>query len=120
MLFSSGVIPDSLQGCRPAGFPGATDPLAARHPLAGTGIERMTPAGAKQVLLGLGLCHTFRYDYEFTAGSGGGYSETWCDPPPGRIMEITYGGDGEVIVFVVDAVPLQHSPRPQPPVGWGC
>ncbi len=120
--FSPDTIPAELRFCRsalPEGQdPDTTDPLAAGQPLAGTGIASMAPVGAKQVLLGLGLCHTFRYDTRFEGG--GGYSELWCDPPPGMITGVRYGSDGEVIVFVRDATPQPHTPRPQPPVGWGC
>lgn len=117
------TIPAELRACRPAVAPGTndnTDPEADGQPLAGTGISSMSPAAAKGLLTGLGLCHTFRYDYEYTDAPRTGYGEVWCDPPPGVISDVGYGMDGEVLVTVRDATPQQHSPRPQPPVGWGC
>jgi hypothetical protein len=120
--FAPDTIPGELRFCRPAltagADPDSSDPLAPGQPLAGTGIASMTPAAAKGLLLSLGLCHTFRYETDF--GDGTGYSERWCDPPPGRITDLRYAGDGSLIVLVVDAVPQLHTPRPQPPNGWGC
>lgn len=121
--FGPESLPAELRFCRPAIDPGSdgdADPLGDGEPLAGTGIETMTPVGADALLRTMGLCHTFRYGYPYSDDSGLGYSEVWCDPPPGVITELSYGGDGEVIVFVSDATPQQHTPRPQPPVGWGC
>lgn len=120
--FAPDTLPAELRFCRSAlpegANPDTTDPLAPGQPLAGTGIESMAPAGAKALLLSLGLCHMFRYDVSF--GDGTGFGEVWCDAPPGRIQGVRYGGDGEVLVFVEDAVPQLHTPRPQPPKGWGC
>jgi hypothetical protein len=86
--------------------------------LAEVGIASMTPAQASASLRVRGICHTFRYEYPFDSSSG--YAELWCDPPPGRITEAVYGSGGEVIVFVTDPVRRLHTPRPQPPGGWGC
>ncbi|MFN8620732.1 MAG: hypothetical protein U0869_08330 [Chloroflexota bacterium] len=120
--FAPGTIPAQLRFCRPGlpagGDPDTTDPLAPGQPLAGTGIATLTPAGAKALLQSMGLCHVFHYDVSF--GDGTGFGELWCDPPPGRITGVRYGMDGEVLVFVEDATPQLHTPRPQPPVGWGC
>jgi hypothetical protein len=121
--FSPATVPTELGACRPGIDPAlaeATDPLAEGQPLAGTGIERMTPAQAKGVLLSMGLCHLFTYGYLYSDGSGEGFGETWCDPPPGVIRAVTYGSDGEIRVLVGDAAPQLHTPRPQPPLGWGC
>lgn len=121
--FSPDTLPAELRFCRPAIDPGTgdgVDPLADGQPLARTGIERMAPAAAKGLLTGMGLCHTFRYQYEYTDAPGSGHAEIWCDPPPGEIWMLRYGSEGEVVVFVADASPQQHSPRPQPPLGWGC
>lgn len=120
--FTPDTLPAELRLCRPAGAAGGAgvfDPLDEGQILADSGVERMSPAAAKALLVSMGLCHTFRYEVEFSDGSGG-YNEMWCDAPPGVITELLYGSDGEVIVFVRDATPQQHTPRPQPPVGWGC
>lgn len=121
--FSPETLPAQLRFCSPAIEPGTGDnvnPQADGQPLAGTGIGSMTPAAAKALLQGMGLCHMFRYGYDFADAPGTGYTEVWCDPPPGVIGDVGYGMDGEVLVFVHDATPQLHSPRPQPPVGWGC
>jgi len=121
--FSPATIPAELRACRPGIDPAlaeGTDPLAEGQPLAGTGIERMTPAQAKGVLLAMGLCHLFTYGYQYSDGSGEGFGEIWCDPPPGVNRAVRYGSDGEIRVFVEDAASQQHTPRPQPPLGWGC
>ena len=78
----------------------------------------MTPAGAKALLRSMGLCHSFRYHLDL--GNGQGFSEFWCDAPPGVIRDVLLGDDGSVIVFVGDAVPRVHAMRDQPAVGWGC
>jgi hypothetical protein len=120
--FTPDTLPAELRFCRPAIQPGTgdgVDPLDDGQILADSGIERMSPAAAKALLVGMGLCHTFRYEYEYADGSGG-YTERWCDAPPGVIGDVLVGSDGEVIIFVRDATPQQHTPRPQPPVGWGC
>jgi hypothetical protein len=119
--FHPATIPAQLRFCRPAEVPGGGgDPLAPGQPLAGSGIESMTPTAAQTLLRLRGFCHMFRYSYDYTDAPGSGYGEAWCDPPPGVITELAYGGDGEVLIFVEDAMPTFHSPRPQPPVGWGC
>lgn len=98
-------------------------PLTPLQPLAGTGVERMTPTAAAELLDSLGLCHLFGYSYDFTSDApdgASGFGETWCDPPPGRIEDLWYDSLGAVRISVVDAVPTLHTPRPQPDVGWGC
>ena len=120
--FAPDTLPAEQRFCRPAveaGLADATDPLAEGQPLAGSGILELSTVAARQLLFSRGLCHTFRYSYGFGDGQGG-YSELWCDPPQARITGVRYGSDGEVIVFTEDAVPQPHTPRPQPPVGWGC
>lgn len=122
LAFSPDTLPEELRLCRPAIDPARadmTDPMAQGQPLAGTAILDMTPADAKQLLMGMGLCHTFRYSYQYGDGSSG-YSEVWCDAPPAIVTGVSYGSSGEVIVTTEDAQSTLHTPRPQPPVGWGC
>lgn len=130
--FREGAIPRTLTGCTAALVPGTgwppdrvTDPgpLSPGQPLAGTGIERMSPEEAAALLGSMTLCHLFVYNVDFEPGSSvgaSGYGETWCEPPPGRIDGIWYDRAGAVRIGVVDADPTLHTPRPQPDVGWGC
>jgi hypothetical protein len=101
--FELETIPADVQNCRPASEAG----------LDVAQVARMTPAQAHAFLRARGICHSFRYD-------AAGYSERWCMVPPGRITDIETGTDGILIIFVEDAVPTLHTPRPQPPTGWGC
>lgn len=80
----------------------------------------MTPPDARRLLQDLGICHTFRYVYNYPNDpTGGGYSEVWCDvPPAGELVSLAYASDGSVVLLVLDGEP--HSPRPQPETGWGC
>ena len=118
--FAPGTGPGPLVGCTPA----ATSKLALRRsplhksqPLHGTGIRKMGPADAEGLLRDLGLCFTFRYEYP--TGPSVGYSERWCTAPPaGRITDLAYLDDGEIVVFVEDD--RVRSEREQPPEGWNC
>lgn len=118
--FSAGTGPAPFVGCRVVGplDDGSTDPLAVGQPLAGSGIENMTPVAAESLLRSMRICHTYRFEYP--TGPAQGYSEVWCVPPPGKIISLFYGTRGEVVVSVSDAVRVVRSPRPQPPAGWGC
>jgi hypothetical protein len=108
--FDAGTIPADVLNCRSASEAGGID--VSR-------IAQMVPAQAHAILRARGICHSFRYGYSYGDGSSG-YSERWCVAPPGRITEVTTGGDGLLIIFVEDVVPTLHTPRPQPPSGWGC
>jgi hypothetical protein len=82
-------------------------------------LEQMTPVQADAVLRARNVCHSFRYMYPYDQDDG--YSERWCVAPPGVISRVQTSGDGAlVIIFVNDVVPAMHTPRPQPPQGWGC
>jgi len=121
--FAPGSVPSAIADCRPAIDPDDADgvePLDAGQPLAGTGIQDMTPKQARGLLLELGICHTFRYVYNYADDPmGGGYSEVWCDvPPAGELVSLAYASDGAVTLVVLDQVP--QTPRPQPAAGWGC
>jgi hypothetical protein len=128
--FAPGTGPGPLVGCIPAIEPfdenaqeRSVDPTGDGQPLAGTGILDMTPQDAETLLRGLGYCFTFRYSYptaEPTDGFGFGYSERWCTAPPsGRITDLLYLPDGELVVFVADDSAIRPE-RPQPPQGWNC
>ena len=119
--FSPDTLPAQVRFCRPAIAAGTgdnVDPTAPGQPLADTGIRAMTPAQARALLASLGLCYTFRFEYGLSGGSA--FSELWCDAPPGVLDDLLYGSDGQVIVFTHDPATQLHSPRPQPPFGWGC
>jgi hypothetical protein len=93
-------------------------PLKKGEPLHGSRIRKMTPEEAEALLRERGICFTFRYDYSVT-DTGGGYSERWCTAPPaGKVGDLLYLDDGEVVVFVYDDEP--HPERAQPPEGWNC
>lgn len=99
--------------------PGGADtllPLASGQRLAGTGIERMTPAEAHDLLNSEAICHNFRWVYMFDGQHG--FGEVWCEPPPGAVQTFTYQGDGTLVVFVRGEPP--PTPRSQPQLGWGC
>jgi hypothetical protein len=96
---------------------GSAEPLDSGQPLAGTGIEEMTPEAAEALLREMGLCFTFRYMYP-TGDEDTGYSERWCTAPPaGEVVAVAYA-DGEVVVVVSDD--RIQEPREQPLAGWGC
>jgi hypothetical protein len=118
-----GSVPSALEDCRPAVDSEALDdqqPLDPGQPLFGSGIEDKTPAQARDLLLELGICHTFRYIYNYADDpAGSGYSEVWCDvPPAGKLVSVTYASDGAITLLVLDPEPM--TPRPQPAAGWGC
>jgi hypothetical protein len=119
--FAPGSGPGPLEDCEPATRSqdaGSIDPLSKGEPLRGSGIRKMSPPEAERLLRRMSICFTFRYEYPI-AGTGGGYSERWCEAPPaGEIGDILYLDDGEVVVFVSDREPRQE--RTQPPEGWNC
>ena len=55
------------------------------------------------------------------AGIGAvGFSECWCEPPPGgSVSAVAYGMASELIVFVESGITFP-APRAQPARGWGC
>jgi hypothetical protein len=55
------------------------------------------------------------------AGVGAlGFSECWCEPPPGgRVIGVAYGMASELVVFVESGLTLPAPPE-QPPRGGGC
>jgi hypothetical protein len=107
--FSPANLPRDHRFCRP--------PAPGVDLFDGVDPTALTPAEAKARLVARGVCHSFRYEYPYEGG--GGYSERWCDAPPGRIDDVI-AGDGLVILFVSDPVRVERTPRPQPPIGWGC
>lgn len=112
-------VPDGCHtGVDPAveGGPEAVNPLAPGQPLAGTGIEAMTAEAAHALLVELRICHNFRWIYMFDESSG--YSEIWCEPPPGTPDSFGYQADGTLVVFTQGVPP--PTPRTQPDGGWGC
>lgn len=118
--FAPGTGPGPLVGCVPATTNKKAlgqSPLRKGQLLHGSGILKMDPAEAESLLRHLGLCFTFRYEYP--TGPSMGYSERWCTAPPaGRITDLTYLDDGEIVVFVEDD--QVRSEREQPPEGWNC
>jgi hypothetical protein len=119
--FAPGSGPGPLTGCEHvrASVRGSAEPLDKGQPLAGTGIETMSPEAAEGLLREMGLCFTFRYLYPTTEDRSQGYSERWCTAPPaGTVSHLHYLDDGEVVVFVDDdrVMPV----REQPPEGWDC
>lgn len=121
LAFVTGALPVHMESCVRAADPdsiGELEPTAYGQPLTGTGIEAMSPGDAGSLLMKLGLCHTFRRIYNYVDDPSTGYSETWCTPPSGEIIGVTYAGDGSIIILVLD--PQLQTPRPQPAVGWGC
>ena len=118
--FAPGTGPGPLVGCTPAAANRKAlrqGPLRKGQPLHRTGIRKMDPAEAESLLRDLGLCFTFRYEYP--TGPSVGYSERWCTAPPaGRITDLTYLDDGEIVVFVEDD--RVRNEREQPPEGWNC
>jgi hypothetical protein len=129
--FAPGTGPGPLTGCRMAVDVASLDadddgmgvrPLDEGQPLAGTGIQTMTPTDAEAFLRDLGLCFTFRYSYPTgpeVDGGQEGYSERWCTAPPSGVIEdLLYLDDGEIVVFVEEDEIMPT--REQPPEGWGC
>lgn len=117
----------------------AIDYFAAGTPL--EGIDLLPPEEASERLMELGICHEFRYSYDFadpgeerTAGT----SERWCTMPDvvrarergqtdgpwpvdafeRRRFAPTRVEDGYVTILVVDDEPRER--REQPPAGWNC
>jgi hypothetical protein len=118
--FAPGTGPAPLTDCemvRASVRSGADEPIDKGQPLAGTGIEEMTPDDAEALLREMGLCFTFRYMYDID-DEGNGFTERWCTAPPaGEIVAVPYN-EGEIVVMVRDHSILP--PREQPPEGWGC
>ena len=122
--FAPGTGPAALGDCEYVRASVRADdarPLDEGQPLAGSGIEEMTPEEAEALLRDVGLCFTFRYEYPTTVdpSQSGVYSERWCSAPPsGDVDAVLYLPSGEVVVFVHEerVMPL----REQPPEGWGC
>jgi hypothetical protein len=48
--------------------------MAPGQPLAGSGIQEMSPEAAEQLLRSLGLCRSWRFEYR-TDDQGSGYAE---------------------------------------------
>jgi len=92
------------------------DPLSDEGPLAGLNPDHQSLAAISDLLLTLGLCHTFRFVYYFPDGSGNGYGESWCTAPPGTLGWISYAPDGSLVVFVEASRPMPL--RQQPVNGW--
>lgn len=109
--FTPGTGPGPLVDCGPAVTARKDvrkDPLQKGQPLHGSGIRKMTPEVAEALLRERGYCFTFRYD-------GG----RWCTAPPGgKVQDLAYLPDGEVVVFVHDDEP--HPYEEVPPEGRGC
>ena len=99
---------------------GGAEPLDKGQPLAGTGIEDMSPTEAEALLREMGICFTFRYMYRTSEEDPSvGYGERWCvAPPAGDTNHLGYLDDGEVVIFVSDERVLPT--RDQPPQGWEC
>lgn len=95
--------------------PDAYDPLGPGQPLAGTGIEFLTPAEAHDLLNREGICHNFRWMYWI--GEGLVAAEVWCLPPPGVIDSLAYQTDATVVVFVQGETPASPPPVRNDPVG---
>jgi hypothetical protein len=107
--FDPQTIPADVQNCQPL------------YEVEGIELEKikdMVPAQADAMLRARKVCHSFRYEYPLDESSG--YAERWCVAPPGRIVDVYTSDDGAVTIQVEDVVPAIHTPRPQPPVGWGC
>lgn len=107
--FDRRSVPRDLANCRAS---------PSMDPALLNAVVQMTPAGAAKALEARRYCYSFRYRYLFSDGSG--FAERWCEAPQGRIAGTLPGTNGMVIVLVEDAVSAVHTPRPQPPLGWGC
>ncbi len=120
--FAPGTGPAPLTDCKHVPQPKRAE---TRRRLVKAGIKKMTPVEAETLLCDRGLCFTFRYGYPLPPspddpdeGSVGG-GERWCTAPPsGRVADLTYLPDGEVVVFVEDKE--VRPMRTQPPEGWNC
>ena len=95
-----------------------SDPLAPGQPLAGSGIDEMTPQAAEAFLRTRGIVASWRLSYR--TGDHTGYSECWCVAPNGTITDVSYGSRGSVIVMVQPAGDPLMPPRAQPVGGWSC
>ena len=95
----------------------AGKPTDAAGPLAGLDVASRPASELGARAHAAGFVVTFRLDY-LTNGNNG-YGECWCVPPTeGKVTDVDYGSNGEVIVFVRrDPLP---GGRPQPGTGWGC
>lgn len=110
-------------GCQVAAAPGATvregDPLAPGEPLAGVPVTTMTPRLVGEAARARGLKVTWRYDVRMADDAMTGFSECWCEPPPGgSVTGVAYGMASELVVFVDGGIVTGL--RSQPPRGWGC
>jgi hypothetical protein len=118
--------PRTLEGCKPvkpvpANAPQdfvAGDPIGAGEPLAGLGLQSMSPKAISDVLLAKGYCHTFRLSWSYSDFPNAGYTQMWCTPPPGVVGDFAYGSSGEVIVFVTD--PVERPSDRNTPARIGC
>lgn len=119
--FTPGRVRTGPTGCRavvPAADSYSVGPLGEGQPLAGSGLDRMTPSGAAAWLGDRGWCVTWRFQYFYTDNAG--YSEFWCTPPEGVISDLSYDGKGNLVIFVSPPKGSIRTPRPQPALGWGC
>jgi hypothetical protein len=119
--FAPGTGPGALTDCKPATTKKKElrrSPLRKGQLLHDSGIKKMTPEDAEALLRDRGICFTFRYSYP-VIDTDFGYSERWCTAPPaGKVGDLSYLDDGEVVVFVEDKEPRPE--RAQPPQGWNC
>ena len=97
----------------PEGGP-APDPVEI---LSGYGVELgMEARDVDTVLAGHGFCRSYRLQFQLDGPRG--FSQIWCVPPPGRVTDLGFGSDGDVVAFV-DAGPDQSLPL-IPPASVGC
>jgi hypothetical protein len=118
-----GATDHGMMGCQVAPAPGASvregDPLAPGEPMAGVPVTTMTPRLVGEMARARGLKVTWRYEVTMADDAMAGFSECWCEPPPGgRVTDVAYGMASELVVFVDGGVVT--GPRSQPPRGWSC
>jgi hypothetical protein len=110
------IDPDGL-GTGPRTWDGCTlwadrDGASTEVTMEGSSIDRVV-----ELVEAEDLCVLYRWTYP--VGPGQSFGETWCTPPPsGRVRFVRPDEQGELVVFVDDAV--VRTPRRQPVTGWGC
>ncbi|MBA2255500.1 MAG: hypothetical protein H0W07_10350 [Chloroflexi bacterium] len=122
--FRVGRIRRDPVGCLPAVPPAAAgearkDDAMTLGPLAGSGLDQMTPQAADRWLAERGLCVTWRFQYP--TGPNEAYSELWCSAPPNSVIEaVTFDGNGNVLLATRPTDDRVRPVRPQPATGWNC
>ena len=119
-LAAFGSKPIGAEPCTPV----AAAPQAVGAPevdaasiLSGYGIEvGMEAREIDAILAGHGFCRSYRLQLRVDGPRG--FSQVWCVPPPGKVTDLAFGSEGDVISFV-EAGPDQGVPL-IPPATVGC